>query len=267
MLDRLRIILVRPIRSGNVGAAARAMRNMGLSDLVLVAPECDIRDEQAQGFAARAKDLLDSARIVDSVPTALEGSIASFATSAKGGFYRRQAAVTPAQAADSALQGASKGTVAIAFGPEDRGLVQRELLLFDRILEIPGNPDYPVLNLAAAVAVVCYELRQVWLRMQGSPLLPPKVEDSPAPDERKRIMYDKLFAALERIGFFDGQQSPDHLKYALRRIFGRNELTINEVDILIGMSQQMQWFADRGGRAAARKSDNATHTPSAGRRP
>src|SRR4030095_12136194 len=111
---------------------------MGLRDLVLVAPECDIGDTQAQGFAARAKEVLDAARVVESVSAALEGCIGSFAASAKGGFYRREAAATPSQAAEYAIQTASQGTVAIAFGPEDRGLLQREILEFDRILEIPG---------------------------------------------------------------------------------------------------------------------------------
>lgn len=248
MLERIRIILVRPIRSGNVGAIARAMMNMGLSDLVLVAHDCDWRDEQAQGFAARAKSLLESLRVVDSIPAALEGCVSSFAASAKGGFYRRQAAVTPAQAAEMAIDRTADGTISLAFGPEDRGLLQRETLLFDRILEIPGNPEYPVLNLAAAATIVCYEVRQSWLRRQDAPLLPPKVDDPPATDERKRVMYDKLFASLERIGFFDGQQNPDHLKFALRRIFGRGELSVNETDILIGMSQQIRSYADRASR-------------------
>lgn len=248
MLDRIRIVLVRPIRSGNVGAVARAMRNMGLRDLTIVAPDCDVRDEHAQGFAARGKDVLDAARIVDSIPAALDGCVRTLAASAKGGLYRRQVAVTPAQAAESIRRLATPGVVAIAFGPEDRGLVQREILLFDQVLEIPADPGYPVLNLAAAATVVCYELRQAWLGDQPGPVLPPVIDDPPATDERKRVMYDKLFAALERIGFFAGQQNPDHLKFALRRILGRRELSINEVDILIGMAQQMQGFADRAGR-------------------
>jgi TrmH family RNA methyltransferase len=248
MLDRVRIVLVRPIRSGNVGAVCRVMVNMGLSDLVLVSPACDPADEQAQGFAARAKPLLERARLVDSVPAALDGCVTTFAASAKGGMYRRQAAVTPAAAADLALRAAAAGPVAFAFGPEDRGLVMRELLDFDRVLEIPADPDYPVLNLAAAVAVVCYEVRQAWLRAAGQPPWPPR-DEPVATDGRKRTLYTKLFDALDAIGFFGGQQNPEHLKYALRRVFGRVDLTVNEVDILIGMAEQIRWYASRPPRS------------------
>ena len=173
MLDRIRIVLVRPIRPGNVGAVCRAMANMGLADLVVVSPACDLAGEEAQGFAARAKPLLQRARVVDSVPAALDGCTATFAASAKAGLYRRQAAVTVADAADLALKATANGQAAFAFGPEDRGLVMRELLHFDRVVEIPADPDYPVMNLAAATAVVCYEVRQAWLRAEGRPPWPP----------------------------------------------------------------------------------------------
>ena len=244
MLDRVRIVLVRPIRPGNLGAVCRAMVNMGLSDLVLVAPECDRGDPQAQGFAARAKPLLERARIVDSITAALDGCVKTFATSAKGGMYRRQAGVSAENGAELALEAMANGRVAIAFGPEDHGLVMRELLEFDRVIEIPADPEYPVLNLAAAVTVVCYELRQEWLRRVGGSQA--VLNDEPlASDERKRTLYAKLFEALDEIGFFGGQQNPDHLKFALRRIFGRVDLTVNEVDILIGMTQQIRWYVDR----------------------
>ncbi len=242
MLERVRIVLVRPIRPGNVGAACRAMVNMGLSELVLVCPECDLDDPQARGFAARAKPLLKRARVVDSISAALEGCVKTFATSGKRGMYRRQAGVTAAAGSELAL--AATGPVAIAFGPEDRGFVMRELLEFDHVIEIPADPEYPVLNLAAAVTVVCYELRQAWLRTHGG--LPETPDEEPlATDDRKRVLYTKLFEALDQIGFFGGQQNPDHLKFALRRVFGRVDLTVNEVDILIGMTQQIRWYADR----------------------
>ena len=241
MLDRIRIVLVRPIRSGNVGAACRAMVNMGLSDLVLVAPECDPFDEHAQGFAARAKDLLNRARIVNSIAEAMSGCVTTIATSAKGGMYRRQAGSALPEGARAAVQATASGTVGIAFGPEDRGLVMNELLQFDRVIEIPANPDYPVLNLASAVAVVSYALRQAGLTTESTPSNP--LHDQPAAsDDRKRILFDRLFSALDKIGFFGGQQNPDHLKYALRRVFGRADLTVNEVDILIGMAQQLHWY-------------------------
>lgn len=246
MLDRMRIVLVRPKRPGNVGAVARAMMNMGLSDLVLVEPGCATDDPQAQGYASHAKPLLNGARIASSVSEALDGCVSTFAATAKRGMYRRQAAVTPVEAAETAVRTGAGGCVAFAFGPEDKGLSLKELLQFDRVVEIPGNPEYPVMNLAAAATVVCYELRQACLRAHDEPPWEP-LEEPLAADDRKRILYDKLFDSLDQIGFFGGQQNPDHLKYALRRVFGRSDMTVNEVDILIGMSQQIRWYVDRYG--------------------
>lgn len=242
MLDQIRIVLVRTIRAGNIGSSVRAMMNMGLSDIVLVAPEAHRFETQALGFAARAKPLLDSARVVPTIADALDGCVATFATSGKGGPHRREAAVTPWLAGDLAMQAiAAGGRVAIAFGPEDRGLLQEEILQFDRVIEIPSNPDYPALNLAAAVTVVCYELRQAWLRHQALPPLP--AQDPRAADGHKRIVCEKLFDALELIGFFRQQQDPNHLRYAIRRVLGRADLSVNEADIFIGMAQQIMWHA------------------------
>ena len=239
-LRNVRIVLVRPIRSGNVGAVSRAMANFGLGELVLVAPACDPLDAQGLGFAARARPVLEAARIVPRIDDALDGCVATLATSAKGGLYRRGAGVTPAEGCRLALQRAPVGPVAIVFGPEDRGLVLEELLLFDRVIEIPASPAYPALNLASAAAVLCHELWQAHLA-QGAA----RPEKQPlATDERKRAMYAILFEGLRRIGFFRGQQYEDHLKFALRHMLGRCDLTVNEVDILTGAGRQMQWYAD-----------------------
>lgn len=261
MFDCIRIVLARPIRSGNVGAAARAMANMGLSDLVLVAPQCDPNDEQARGFAARARPLLETARIAPDLRTALTGCVLSFATSGKGGLYRRSAAVCPHDAARHALATAATGPVAIVFGPEDRGLVLEELLDFDRVIEIPSDPAYPALNLGAAVMVMCYELRRAWNEMQPTPppgAAPPPARPPLADDTQKRVMFERLFESLERIGFFHGQQSPEHLRFALRHLLGRADLSVNEADILIGLARQIGWFADdpqRWRRTADRESE------------
>ena len=244
MLDRVRIILTRPIRSGNVGAVCRAMMNMGLSDLVIVAPDCDLLDAQAQGFAARAKPLLRSARVVETLDEALADCVLALATSAKRGLYRRQAAIAPDDAADLAVQTATRGPVAIAFGPEDRGLVLNELLAFDRVIEIPGDDDYPVMNLAAAAAVICYEIRRAWLQASGQPAIS-ECDEPLATADRKQVLFAKLFDALEQVGFFQWQQRPEHLRFALRRIFGRVDLTVNEIDVLIGMAGQIRFYTDR----------------------
>jgi len=267
MLDSIRIVLVRPSGPANVGAVCRAMTNFGLRDLTLVAPTCDLRHEQAIGFAARARPLLKAARVVQTIAQALDGCVATFAASGKGGMYRRQAGVNAHEAAAIAAERAPLGRVAIAFGPEDHGLTHAEVLEFDRVLEIPTAADYGALNLAAAVAVVCYELRMASLSETRAerPIAGPdggrsgdgtdggrrrRAGEQPAPDERKAILFQKLFASLERIGFFRGQQNPDHLRFALRRVLGRADMTVNELDIFIGLAQQIDWFAGHATDAA-----------------
>ncbi|MFN0137610.1 MAG: RNA methyltransferase [Phycisphaerae bacterium] len=243
MLDRIRFVLVRSQVPGNVGAICRAMMNMGLSDLFIVSPECDPLADEARWRAMRALPILEAARVVPTVAEALDGCVLSFATSAKGGFYRRQIAAPPCESARVALEATAGGQVAFVFGPEDHGLTQGELLDFDRLVEIPANPQYGALNIAAAAMVIAYELYTTSLEMAGSPLLPP--QDPPADDQRKRVMFEKLFAALDRIGFFDYQQTPEHLQFAIRRVLGRAAMSVNEVDIFIGIAQQIQSFARR----------------------
>lgn len=248
MLELVRIVLVRPMGPTNLGSVCRAMMNMGLHDLVLVSPRCDPADPQAIAYATRAGDLLASARIVSDIPTALADCTLTIAASAKGGHYRRQAGVTPFEAAGFVQQNAREGgRTGIAFGPEDRGLVVEELLLFDRVLMIPASAEYPVLNLAAAVMVVCYELFQAELRSRGEPPLRKTGELADA--RRKDVMFKRLFEALDQIGFFRAQQDPNHLRYALRHLLGRADLTVNEADILLGMAQQILWSQNAGSEA------------------
>ncbi len=262
-LRNIRIVLARPIRAGNVGAAARAMANMGLSDLCLVAPVCDRNEEAAQGFAARAKPLLDNARIVDTLPAALSDCVKTFATSGKGGVYRRQAGVTPWEAAEIALRHAGAGPVAITFGPEDRGLLQSEILEFDHVIEIPSDDGYPVLNLAAAVMVICYELRRAMVapgataerEPDSADAQPAFAGDALATDERKRVLYAKLFDALDQVGFFRAKPKPEHLRYALRRVLGRAALTVTEVDVWTGVAQQVAWYVERSAGPDLRRKD------------
>ncbi|MBK9118678.1 MAG: RNA methyltransferase [Phycisphaerales bacterium] len=243
MLARIRIVLVSPSGSANVGAVCRAMANMGLSDLVLTAPRCDPRDATAVAYAKHGVGLLHTARVVPDLSAALADCVRTFATSSKLGLYRRQAAVTPAEAAVEALTQAVQGPVALVFGREDYGLRNEELLQFDRVVTIPADASYPVLNLAAAVMLLCYEVRLAWLRAEGQALLPMAIDPGVATHARKEIMFAKLFDALDGIGFFFGQ-NPDHLKFALRHLLGRVDLGVNEADILLGMARQIRWYKD-----------------------
>lgn len=257
MLERICFVLVRTQSPGNIGSVARSMMNMGLDDLVLVAPECDVSAHEARWRAMRGAAVLDAARTVPTIADALRGCTLTFATSAKGGFYRRQVAMTPADAAAHCATLPADSRIAIVFGPEDQGLTQEEILEFDRLIEIPAHPRYNVLNMSMAATVIAYEYYLASLRASGQPLLPP--HDPLATDDRTRVMYEKLYASLEQIGFFDYQQNADHLKFALRRLFGRAQLSVNECDILIGMAQQIRSFAQRGRRGDQSNSDAASN--------
>lgn len=249
MLDRVRIVLVSPSSPGNVGSVCRAMANMGLSDLVVVAPRCNPTCDEAAAFAAHGARVLERLRIVEDIRLALADCVRVYATTSKLGLYRRQAAISPDEAADEAMSllapgaGREAARAAVAFGREDYGFKTEELLHFDRIVTIPADESYPVLNLAAAVTIICYELRRAWLRHTGQPALPMAIAAEPARGDQKQVLFERLFDALERVGFLWGQ-SPDHLKYALRHMLGRIDLSVNEADILIGLARQIRWYVD-----------------------
>ena len=255
MLNHLRIILHRPTGPANVGAVCRAMANMGLSDLVLVSPKYPLDHEQTVAYATHGDAVRGAARIVETLEDALADCVKTYATSSKHGLYRRQACVSADVAAAEAIERTAGGQVAFAFGPESVGFLTRELLLFDRIVTIPADDSYPVMNLAAAVTVVVYELRKAWLARAEAPALPQAIAPDWAPDQRKQILFAKLFDALERIDFFS-DQSPDKLKYAIRHLFGRFEMTIHEADVLIGMAQQIRWWAENHAEKTERRAES-----------
>lgn len=244
MLSSVRIVLVSPSGPANVGATCRAMANMGLSDLRITAPRCDVCDPAAVAYAAHGVHVLGQMQVVDEIPAALDGCVRTYATTSKLGMYRRQVAIPPDEAAREVVTLAgTRGPVAIAFGREDYGFKTSELLLFDRIVTIPADEIYPVLNLAAAVALVCYEVRRAWQAATAQAALPMAIDPGVATDAQKQALFAKLFDALEAVGFFFGP-NPDHLKYALRHLLGRVDLGVNECDILIGMARQIRWYVD-----------------------
>ena len=162
MLEKIRIVLVNPSHPGNIGATARAMKTMGLSKLYLVHPK-DFPHTTAAVLAAGAEDVLDQCQVTSTLMEALTGCHFVMATSAR---ERRLPwpSFDPRAAAEQALEATASGDVAILFGSERVGLLNSELQMAHAHIIIPANPDYTSLNLAAAVQVVCYELRMAFLR-------------------------------------------------------------------------------------------------------
>ena len=237
-LRNVRIVLVRPRGSANVGAAARAMKNMGVGALTLVQPAVR-RLAAAEAMAVHARDLVRSARVAASVSEAVGDCAQVVGTTCRGGAYRA-GAEDPEQLAPQLLAAAAHGPVAVLFGPEDHGLTNDDLRFCQRLLTIDSSSAYASLNLAQAVLLVCYELRRAAraARRQPDPV-------APAPARAVQRMYQHLQQALLSIGFLH-PQNPEHLMFAIRRLFGRTALEDHEVRILLGIARQMEWAAEKG---------------------
>jgi tRNA/rRNA methyltransferase len=243
--DRFAFVLVRPKSPGNIGAAARAIKNMGFSDLRLVAPA--VRDPQPEAaMAVHAADLLGAASTYPYLPAALADRTVVIGTTARRGPYRDAAQLLREAAAElNALGGANR--VAILFGPEDFGLTNEDLKHCQRLITIPSASAYPSLNLAQAVMLVAYELRLAGLS-SGESAERPEFAQAAEVD----AMINRMTAALIAIGFLP-ENDPDRIMFAIRAIFGRSGLYPREVEILNGITRQIKWFGEGGVETVAAK--------------
>ncbi|MDR1163158.1 MAG: RNA methyltransferase [Candidatus Accumulibacter sp.] len=233
-LDAIRVVLSRPSHPGNIGAAARAMKTMGLSRLSLVAPE-RFPHPDAVARSAGAEDLLDAAEIFPTTLDALGETVFAFAVTARPRRLGPES-VSARDAALEALAVAERGDVAFFFGNETSGLSNEDLMRCQRVVYIPANPEYSSLNLGAAVQVLCYELRCAVLGASRSPALGAfSASASPAAhiSDVERF-YEHLESVMTETGFLDPAQ-PRRLLPKLRRLFGRARLERDEVNILRGI--------------------------------
>jgi TrmH family RNA methyltransferase len=247
-LDRIRIVLVRPKIAGNIGATARAMANMGLSDLALVNPRVSPDDERARQRSAAAEWLLKSARVTNDLADALADVHWTVGTSCRGGMYRQAIETDPrAMAAQAASRTANGQRVAILFGTEDNGLDRTEVLACDAVVRIPSHESYKSLNLAHSVMVCAYELFLAAASGQADQVgRHDDQADGDLADSAMMIrLMDKLGEALLELGYLRPEH-PEHLLSALRSILGRAGLTVGEAQIIMGLAQQIQEFARYG---------------------
>ena len=241
LLAHIRIVLTRTSHPGNIGAAARAMKTMGLSDLVLVAPAV-FPNSQADAMAAGSTDLLAAARVCATLAEALADTTLALGVSAR----RRDIVsevLTPPEATMRLLAEAQAGPVALVFGNETSGLSNEELSLCQGLVTIAANPDYSSLNLAAAVQVLSYELRQAWL---GHAVWPQPAMDAASSDEVEKF-YAHMETALAELEFLN-PGSPGKLMLKLRRLFARTRLAKEEVNILRGILTAAQEAQQRANR-------------------
>ena len=228
LLSHIRVVLSHTSHPGKIGAAARAMKTMGIVSLYLVKPK-KFPDAEADAMASGAADVLRNARVCNSLAEALHGTIHVLAVSAR----RRELAYVSAAARNAAqalVSAAQQGEVAVVFGTEMSGLTNEEILQCRALAHIPADPACSSLNLAAAVQVMAYEAR---LAALGAPLLPPD-EFVPARHEDVENFYVHLEQSLLASGFLD-PANPRRLIPRLRRLFGRARLEQEEVNILRGM--------------------------------
>ncbi len=235
-LENIRVVLVRPLYGGNVGSVCRAMMNMGLSRLALVAPRADLRSDETLRMALHAHTILDQALIAPTLAEAVADCTQVAGTSARQGLYRSHCQL-PRDWAPGFLSAAASGPVALVFGPEDSGLQNEDLALCTQIIQIPSAPEYTSLNLAQAVMVCGYEL------YQASGQFEPLEEFSdPAPSAMRERMFSIWREVLLEIGFMK-EDKAEHMMMGLRRILSRGAHTENDVHIMMGVARQAQWAA------------------------
>lgn len=265
-------VLVRPRYPGNIGAAARALKNMGFSKLALVAPRCDPCSAEAQRMAVGASDILKKAKIYPTLDKAVAPLQYLVGTSRRLGRHRQNFV----SLVDLPPQ-LPKGKIGILFGPEEKGLSNEEIACCHTVAVIPSSPKYPSLNLAQSVMVVAYELRKLlgWGKGDGSFLgttapsntgsrLATRRAASQGLEARLRMaskistpspqppvmsttmdqiegMFQQLEATLAEIGFFP-HGNPFLVMRTLRNLFGRSGLTPREIRIFRGLCRQILWY-------------------------
>jgi len=227
-----------------VGSAARAIKNLGFSRLALVDPHCDPRGREARMMAVEARDVLDSATIHADLGAALAGAATVVGTTRRVGKHRRPHWPLD-EVAPRLVHLAGAGELAVLFGREDHGLTDAELDRATHVVYLRAAETYPSFNLAQAVLLVAYELLKAAGRGHADSGAAERVLAGHA--EREGL-YEHLERALVSIGFL-GRDSREVLMRRLRRIFGRTELTREEVKLLRGVARQTLWAARQAGLA------------------
>jgi len=265
-LSRIRIVLVQTTHPGNIGAAARAMKNMGLTQLVLVNPR-DFPSGVALGRAASALDILDNAQVVDSLDTAIADCGLVIGTSARSRSIPWPM-VDPEDCAEKLVVASNQNDVALVFGREDRGLSNDEPQLCHFHVQIPANEEYPSLNIAAAVMLLCYEIRKAVLRAPGedkaenTDSLKQAAGKTQGIDDPIYEIWDQPLATvadlegylkqlekvLVRLEFHD-PENPRQLMSRLRRLYSRIRPDTMEINILRGVLASTEYQLDKKNRS------------------
>ena len=227
------IVLVEPQLGENIGAAARAMANFGLSRLRIVKPRQAWPNDKARMMAAGADRILDGAELYDTVEAAIADCTLVLATTARAHDQAKPVIGAAAAAAEAAPRVAAGDTVAVLFGRERNGLENDEVALADRIVTLPVNPGFASLNLAQAVAIIAYE----WFKLATGAALPfamPR-KSAAAPKEQLLAFFAALERELEQVEFFRPPDKRETMQINLRNIFTRTQPTRQDIQTLHGV--------------------------------
>ena len=225
-LSNIRIVMVNTFHPGNIGAAARAVKTMGMGDLVLVSP-VDYPNDHATSMAAGATDILESAKVVETLEQAIDDCQLVIATSARSRSHPWPIKEAR-EMAPQIIEEAAQGKVAILFGPERMGLHNDHLRQAHFHMDIPGNPEYPVLNVSAAVQLVCYECF-----MSSRETFASSEREYPLVNELNGF-YEHLETTLNDAGFLN-KAHPGQAMLRLKRLFNRARPEKIELNMLRGI--------------------------------
>jgi tRNA/rRNA methyltransferase len=235
-LDSISILLVRPKFHENIGSVARAMKNMGLSRLIVV-NGCSPLHPNAYKLASGAEDILERAEEFFTLREAISEMGCVVGTTSRGG-KERHPHLKPETLAKKLIPLSLKNSIGLVFGSEKEGLTSDELFLCHLYVRIPSMESFPSLNLAQAVMVVCYVLFQASLEI-------PKQLILLAQAEQLERMFEHMEKTLIQIGFLDFNH-PKRIIRVLRKLFGRSQMDDREVQILQGIWSQMDWYLRKG---------------------
>jgi TrmH family RNA methyltransferase len=236
ILNRISVVLCRPRYGGNIGAAARAVKNMGIGGLVLVAPERYSQDE-ARMLASNASDVLEGASTFDTIEEAINGCEIVFGASRRIKSHRIRI-MTPRESAAHIVGHMGEGSAAIIFGPEDNGLTSEELARCHGVISIPADDKQPSLNLAQAIMVIAYELRM------GVDGLPSVRSFGDASESEFGQVMEQAEAVLEKSGFFL-RNPKDRVLLHLKEILTNGVSTSQDARVVRGIFRRIAWALER----------------------
>ncbi|MCA0976419.1 RNA methyltransferase [Halomonas denitrificans] len=237
MLSNIRIVLVQTYHPGNIGSAARAMKTMGLTDLVLVNPRA-FPDEEASRLAAGALDVIEGARVVERLEDAIGDCVRVVGASARLRSLPLPHYDEPDKLAKDLVEDARSSPVAMVFGRERYGLTNDEIRLCSHQVSIPANPDYGILNLSQAVQVLSYEVRRAWRKHAGESTAGAGSIATPPTREQVGHFQSHLSRVMQRSGFIT--QPHAKTEEQLQALFARATPSRKELSLLRGWLSSLE---------------------------